>query len=247
MAAEEDPRHLFITGIPAEAKFSEALAAFEPFGRIQSLTFLTAKDGTHSGRAFLSFHDPDSGVKCLSQSRQPKAPVSEKVLPGNTIAVHGEPLLVRIKKSRKELLSRNEPKDKRNLHLMYEGHIRPDMEAARGVPDAEMQKRKRLWQRKQERLVDTNNSVSRTRLAVFNVPRTAGTGQIRKIFAVAPKKYARTHKSEPLSALVEAQPIRITEVRKPEGQQDVAFLEFTAARTRTCGPAAGQQQPSLLP
>jgi nucleolar protein 4 len=59
------------------------------------------------------------------------------------------------------------------------------------------------------------------------LPRTTGTGQIRKIFAVAPKKYARAHKSEPLSALVKAKPVRITEVRKPHGQDDVAFLEFT--------------------
>jgi hypothetical protein len=65
--------HLFITEIPAEAKFSAALAAFEPFGRIRSLTFLSTKDGTHSGRAFLSFHDPDSRVKCLAQSRKLKA------------------------------------------------------------------------------------------------------------------------------------------------------------------------------
>jgi hypothetical protein len=69
----EDPRHLFIAGIPAEAKFSEGPAAFEPFGRIRSLIFLSTKDGTHSGHALLSFHDPGNGVKCLAHSRQLKA------------------------------------------------------------------------------------------------------------------------------------------------------------------------------
>jgi hypothetical protein len=64
----EEPQHLFITGIPAEAKFSEAFAAFEPFGRIRSLIFFSTKDGTHSGRAFLGFHEPGSGVKCLGSS-----------------------------------------------------------------------------------------------------------------------------------------------------------------------------------
>jgi hypothetical protein len=68
--AGEGPRYLFITGIPAEAKFLEALAAFEPFRQIRSPTFLSTKDGAHSRRAFLSFHDPDSGVKCLAQARQ---------------------------------------------------------------------------------------------------------------------------------------------------------------------------------
>jgi hypothetical protein len=68
--------HLFITEIPAEARFSEALAAFEPFGPIRSLTFLSTKDGSHSGCAFLSFHDPGSGVKCPAQSRPLRAPSS---------------------------------------------------------------------------------------------------------------------------------------------------------------------------
>jgi hypothetical protein len=43
---------------------------------------------------------------------------------------------------------------------MCEGHITPDMEAAAGVSEADMQKRKLIWERKQERLVDTNNKVS---------------------------------------------------------------------------------------
>jgi hypothetical protein len=85
--AAEDPRHLFVTGILAEAKFSEVLSAFEPFGRIQSLTFLSPKESTDLGRAFLNFHDPDSGARCLAQSRQSATLVSEKVLPGDAVAV----------------------------------------------------------------------------------------------------------------------------------------------------------------
>jgi hypothetical protein len=42
-------------------------------GRIRSLIFLSTQDGTHSGCAFLRFHDPGSGVTCLAQSRQLKA------------------------------------------------------------------------------------------------------------------------------------------------------------------------------
>jgi RNA recognition motif-containing protein len=60
------------------------------------------------------------------------------------------------------------------------------------------------------------------------LPKTTETAQVRKIFAIAPKIYAGTHKIEPPAALVTAKPVRITEVPKLEGQDDsVAFLEFT--------------------
>jgi nucleolar protein 4 len=91
---------------------------------------------------------------------------------------------------------------------------------------AELQKRQRLWDRKQEKLLDTNNKVSRTRLAVFNAPEGATTGQIRRIFAVAPQQYARAHKSEALAAEIAAKWVRIREVRKIDGQDGLVFLEF---------------------
>jgi nucleolar protein 4 len=151
-----------------------------------------------------------------------------------SITVCEKPIVVMIEKPREEILDRKRAKDRRNLHLMYEGHITPDMEAAVGVSDAEMAKRKKLWDNKQVKLSDTNNRISPTRLAVFNLPNEIGTGRIRKIFAVAPKRYARTHKTEEIAQAVEKYPIRITEVRKVETQPDVAFLEFTRHEHALC-------------
>jgi nucleolar protein 4 len=212
--SSDDPRNLFVTKIPAEAKFSEVLSAFEHFGAVTSLKFVSEKNGPRTDRAFLTYSDAASGTSCLSCCRPSKSTVADRMLPHPGIVIQGEPVIVLVQKPRAELLSRLEVKDKRNLHLMYEGHITADMPAAQGLSAAELQKRKRLWERKQDKLADTNNKVSRTRLAVFNLPATAGTGQFRKIFAVAPKKYARTHKKETISKEIQTKAVRITEVRK---------------------------------
>jgi nucleolar protein 4 len=75
--------------------------------------------------------------------------------------------------------------------------------------------------------MDTNSKVTRTRLAVFKLPVTAWTGQIGKIFAVAPKKYGSAHKQEAIAREILGKAVRITEVRTIEGQDGLAFLEFT--------------------
>jgi nucleolar protein 4 len=223
--SEPDSSHLFVKDIPLDATMSDVASAFEPFGQLTSVKFV-APESAHAGRAFISFADSSSGVACLQQCRQSTNLVSEALL-RRGVEIRGQAVIVLPQKSRDEILNRSRAKDKRNLHLSYEGHITPDSPAAVGVSHEEMAKRKRLWDRKLAKLNDTNNKVSTTRLAVFNLPATAGTGQIRKIFAVAPKKYARTHKSDSISKVVQSRPIRITEVRKVEGQDGLAFLEFT--------------------
>lgn len=226
MAAAEDTRKLFLTGIPLEATLSECLSALRPFGKVTHFTFYP-KEGPHSDRAFVDFADPESGAACLAKSRSTKALVSDKLFADSSIIICGAPIVAMIRKDRDVLLQKRGLADKRNQHLMYEGRIVPGDPAAEGVSDAEMAKRKKLFEKKLEKMADTNNKVSRTRLAVFNIPPGTTTGQIRKIFAVAPKQYARTHKTEELSRTIMKTSVRIGEVRKPEGQDDVAFVEFT--------------------
>lgn len=224
----EDTTKLFVTEIPLEATMSDVLKAFEKFGKVRKVAFVpNSGDSIHNGHAFLEFEDAESGKLCLEQSRNSKSKISEKMLFADAISIKGCPVVVSLKVAREEILGRQEKKDKQNLHLLYEGRITADDQAAEGVPHEEMLKRKRLWENKIDKLKDTNNKISTTRLAVFNVPKTAGQGQIRKIFAIAPKKYARTHKKEKLSEEVEKSQIRIIDVRKIEGQDDLAFVEFT--------------------
>lgn len=225
----EDTSKLFVTEIPLEATMTEVLKAFEPFGKIRTLSLVSNKgEGAtgHTGHAFLEFETAESGKACLDRSRNSKSLVSEKMLFADAINIKGCPVVVNLKIPREEILGRKEKKDKQNLNLLYEGRITANDEAAKGVPLEDMQKRKKLWDNKIDKLNDTNNKISDTRLAVFNIPKTAGAGQLRKIFAIAPKKYARTHKNEKLSEEVLKTPVRIIDVRKIQNQEDVAFVEF---------------------
>ncbi|KAH0790666.1 RNA-binding protein 28 [Histomonas meleagridis] len=190
---------------------------FEQFGEITRICFVAKQNNPHTGSAFVDYATEESGQAVLEKS-------NSKI---ESILVKDQNVLVIMAASRDEILEKMKPKDKRNIHLMYEGHITPDMEAAEGVPEAEMAKRKKLWERKQAKLADDNNKISPTRLAIFNAPPSASTLQIRKIFAVAPKKYARTHKNEELSKLIKQSSPKITDIRKVEGQEGVFFLEFT--------------------
>lgn len=224
-----DPTKLFVTEIPIDARPYEVLKALEPFGKIKSLTMVEDKSGENAylGRAFVEYYDKESGEACLAKSRHSTKLVSEKLLLSDSVQVKGQPVVVRYQISKEEIIDKSRTKDPRNLALSYEGHITPDVEAAQGVPEAEMEKRKNLWEKKLQKLADVNNKVCDKRLAVFNIPEEIGTGRLRKIFAIAPMKYARKHKKDELAALIQKSPIRITEVRKPEGREDCAFLEFT--------------------
>lgn len=227
---EEDESQLFVTEIPLEATMTDMLKAFEQFGPIRKIAFVpNSGEGAkgHVGHAFLEFKKAEDGKACLERARNSKSSISEKMLFVDAINIKGCPVVVNLKVSREKILGRKEKKDKQNLDLIYEGRITENDKAAEDVPHNEMQKRKKLWDQKIEKLKDTNNKVSDTRLAIFNLPKTVGAGQIRKIFAVAPKRYARSHKKEELSQLVEKSQVRIIDVRKIEGQQDVAFVEFT--------------------
>ncbi|OHT14351.1 hypothetical protein TRFO_15260 [Tritrichomonas foetus] len=224
----EDTRQLFVTEIPLEATMLDMVKTFEPFGQIKKISFVGGSEaGPHNGHAFLEYIEAESGAACLEKARHSSSLFSEKMLFTDAISIRGKPVVVKVQRSREEILSRKEKKDAQNTHLIYEGRIKADDPAAEGVSPEEMAKRKRLWESKIQKLTDTNNKISETRLAVFNLPKNAGTGQIRKIFAIAPKKYARTHKKEKLSESINKSVIRITDVRKVEGQDDVAFVEFT--------------------
>ena len=226
--SSEDTRMLFVTEIPLDAKMSDMMKVFEEFGKIKKISFCDGSESEpHNGHAFLEYIDASSGAACLQKARHSSSLFSEKMLMKDAICVNGKPVVIKIQKTREELQKRKVKKDSQNLHLLYEGRITADMDAAAGVPPEEMLKRKRLWERKVDKIKDTNNKISETRLAVFNLPKESGPGQIRKIFAVAPKKYARKHKKEKLADEINEKVVRIIDVRKPEGQDDAAFVEFT--------------------
>ena len=222
--AELDTRHVFVTEIPPQAKMHDLIEAFEHFGTLEKIQI---KKTENNYSAFVYFVDPEAGKAAIEASFSDKSFISDKMLSSSKIQICDQPVIVMVERPRQEILDKHVKKDKRNLHLMYEGHITAEDPAAEGVPENEMMKRKKLFDLKQKRLVDTNYKVSDTRLAVFNLPSDFTPGRARKIFAIAPKQYARSHPEDPISKIVLSKSVRLKEVRIVDEQQGTAFLEFS--------------------
>jgi len=224
---------LFCTHIPEDATLIDILSAIEPFGKIVRIA-LSKKmnkegDAVEYQSAFLTYDDPEVAKRLLEYgSNENKGKlVSEKLLSEKVIKILDEPVLILEKKTREELAQQNTKVDKRNLHLMYEGHITAENAVSMGVPPEEMAKRQKLFKDKQEKLIDTNFFFVPTRLCVMNVPDDIGTGRLRKIFAVAVNRYCRTHKKEEIVKEAAKNTVRITEVRQVPTQKGLFFIEFT--------------------
>uniref|UniRef100_S4RDD2 RRM domain-containing protein n=1 Tax=Petromyzon marinus TaxID=7757 RepID=S4RDD2_PETMA len=77
------------------------------------------------------------------------------------------------------------PTDRRNLYLAREGLIRAGTAAAEGLGSADLAKRERFEQLKRQKLRRVTVFVSRTRLCVHNIPKSADDKKLRSIFLCA--------------------------------------------------------------
>lgn len=203
----------------------DVTSALEPHGTLASIRLVRKESSP--GSAFVTFTEASAAEMILSRTSGQKGIVSELALSQNPIVINGTPVLVTRPVTREELAERRIKKDPRHLHLATEGHIVDGDPSAEGVPPEEMEKRRKLYANKMKKLEDVNFSVSETRLSVHNIPDNFGPGRLRKIFAVAPKRYARAHPDDPNYRFLRRSSPHITEVRIIEGQRGVGFLEFS--------------------
>lgn len=77
--------------------------------------------------------------------------------------------------------NKNQGKDKRNLYLAREGLIRAGTAAAEGVSQGDLTRRMNLETRKRRLLKDLKMFISKTRLAVYNLPPNINDKQLRVI------------------------------------------------------------------
>ncbi|CAL9064069.1 unnamed protein product [Musa banksii] len=83
---------------------------------------------------------------------------------------------------KKELQNlKNEAHDRRNLYLAKEGEILAGTPAAEGVSESDMKKHETLMKKKAEMLQSPKFHVSRTRLIIYNLPKTMTTEEVRKL------------------------------------------------------------------
>ncbi|XP_020091972.1 RNA-binding protein 28 isoform X1 [Ananas comosus] len=172
-------RTVFISNLPFDVSAEEVKQRFSIFGEVQScfpvLHQLTKRP---RGTAFLKFSSAAAVDAAVSAAN---------ATPGVGIVIKGRTLKV-LKALDKESAhkrvlekAKNEVHDRRNLYLAKEGEILPGTPAAEGVSEADMMKRETLSRKKMEMLQSPKFHVSRTRLIIYNLPKTMTPEEVKKL------------------------------------------------------------------
>ncbi|KAL0376170.1 UNVERIFIED_CONTAM: RNA-binding protein 28 [Sesamum calycinum] len=221
---DELQRTIFISNLPFDVTSEEVKQRFSVFGEVQSFVpVLHQVTKRPRGTGFLKFTTPDAANAAFAA--------------GNTVAGLGILIKGRAVKVLKALdkksahnkaleKAKKDDQDHRNLYLAKEGLITEGMPAAEGVSAGDMSKRKKLHEDKMAKLRSPNFRISRTRLIVYNVPKTMKENNLRRLFMDA--VISRATKQKPsirqIKILKDSKKGKEGEKSRPRG---VAFLEFT--------------------
>ncbi|KAI7730523.1 hypothetical protein M8C21_006236 [Ambrosia artemisiifolia] len=221
---EELERTLFISNIPFDITNEEVKQRFIGFGEIQSFVpVLHPITKRPRGTGFLKFKTIEAadaafeaatavaGLGIILKGRQLKV---LKAL--NKKAAHDKEAEKKIK----------EEVDHRNLYLAKEGLILEGTPAAGGVSESDMSKRRSLEQKKATKLKSPNFHVSKTRLIMYNVPKSMNEKQLKKLCLDAVT--SRATKQKPMIRQIKLlkDSIKGKEVSKNHSR-GVAFIEFS--------------------
>ncbi|KAF0911045.1 hypothetical protein E2562_005432 [Oryza meyeriana var. granulata] len=216
-------RTIFISNLPFDLSNEEVTERFSAFGKVESffpvLHKLTKRP---RGTGFLKFSTAEAADGAVSAAN---------AAPGLGIFIKSRALKImkaldKESAHKKELeKAKNEVEDRRNLYLTKEGEILAGTPAAEGVSDADMNKRSWLSRRKAEMLQSPKFHVSRTRLIIYNLPKTMTINDVKKLCREA--VISRAHKQNPI--------IRKVNILKNEKKSNstaqkhsrgVAFIDF---------------------
>ncbi|XP_072951994.1 uncharacterized protein [Typha angustifolia] len=216
-------RTIFISNLPFDISNEEVKQRFSVFGKVQSfLPVLHQLTKRPRGTAFLKFATAAAADASVSAAN---------AAPGLGIVMKGRALKVmkalnKESAHRKEVeKTKNEIHDRRNLYLAQEGVILPKTPAAEGVSEADMKKRETLARKKTEMLQSPKFHVSRTRLIIYNLPKTMTSMQVTKLCRDA--VLSRASKQKPVIQKVKL----LKDEKKGESgvrkhSRGVAFVDF---------------------
>ncbi|XP_010931378.1 uncharacterized protein [Elaeis guineensis] len=214
---------IFISNLPFDIDNEEVKQRFSVFGEVQSfLPVLHQLTKRPRGTAFLKFSTAaaaDAAVTAASAA------------PGLGIIMKGRPLTVlkaldKESAHRKELEKmKNEVHDRRNLYLAKEGEILAGTPAAEGVSEADMQKREMLSKKKMEMLRSPKFHVSRTKLIIYNVPKTMTSEEVKRLCRDAVLSRARKQKPN-IKQVKILKDVKKGKVSVQKHSRGVAFVDF---------------------
>nr|XP_023920740.1 RNA-binding protein 28-like isoform X1 [Quercus suber]XP_023920742.1 RNA-binding protein 28-like isoform X2 [Quercus suber]XP_023920743.1 RNA-binding protein 28-like isoform X3 [Quercus suber] len=222
---EEDlQRTIFINNLPFDINNEEVKQRFSGFGEVQSffpvLHHVTKRP---KGTGFLKFKTIDAATASVTAAN---------VASGLGISLKGRQLTVlkaldkksahdkEVDKANKEVL------DPRNLYLAEEGHIEEGTPAAEGVSASDLLKRKMLKREKKTKLKSPNFHISKTRLIMYNIPKSMTEKKLKKlcIDAVTSRATKQTPVIKQIKFLKDVKKGKVVTKNHSRG---VAFVEFT--------------------
>ncbi|EOA28477.1 hypothetical protein CARUB_v10024686mg [Capsella rubella] len=217
-------RTLFIRNLPFDVTKEEVRQRFAVFGEVESLFLVLHKVTKRpEGTAFLKFKAADASVAAISAA---------DTASGVGVLLKGRQLNVMRavgKKAAQDIeLKKTEEKnlDHRNLYLAKEGQILDGTPAAEGVSAEDMDRRRRLHENKMKKLQSPNFHVSRTRLVIYNLPKSMNPKQLNKLLVDAVT--SRATKQKPTIRQIKfLQNEKKGKVDTKNYSRGVAFVEFT--------------------
>ncbi|XP_057857790.1 uncharacterized protein LOC131066909 isoform X1 [Cryptomeria japonica] len=217
---------IFISNLPFDINSDELKTRFSVFGKIKSVhRVLHQLTKRPKGTAFIEYETIEGAEASILAAE------TRQGLADSGITIKGRPLTIlkAIDKTSagqkaKEKVEK-EVHDHRNLYLTKEGLILEGTPAAAGVSKEDMSKRQILARQKEIKLRSPNFHVSRTRLAIYNVPKSMTEKELKKLFINAVQ--SRASKQNPLIKQVKI----LRDIKKPistvKGRsRGVAFIEF---------------------
>ncbi|XP_020271856.1 RNA-binding protein 28-like isoform X2 [Asparagus officinalis] len=216
-------RTIFISNLPYDIGNEEVKQRFSVFGQVEFfLPVLHPLTKRPKGTAFLRFGKTSAADVAVTAANAAS---------GLGIVMKGRSLNV-LKALDKDSAhkkglekTRNEVQDRRNLYLAKEGEILADSPAAEGVSEFDMKKREVLAQKKAEMLRSPKFHVSRTRIIIYNLPKTMSEEDVKKLCIDA--VLIRASKQQPVIQMVKL----LKDVKKGQAvvkkhPRAVAFVDF---------------------
>ncbi|KAL9333318.1 hypothetical protein Peur_073457 [Populus x canadensis] len=217
-------RTVFISNLPFDVESGEVKQRFSAFGEVLSFVpVLHQVTKRPRGTGFLKFKTADGATAAVSAAN---------VASGLGIFLKGRQLTVLKALDKKSAHDKEkektkiEDRDHRNLYLAKEGLILEGTPAAEGVSISDMAKRNRLQEEKMTKLKSPNFHVSRTRLVVYNLPKSMTEKQLKKLFIDAVT--SRATKQKPVIRQMKfLKNVKKGKVVTKDHSRGVAFVEFT--------------------
>ncbi|XP_044490540.1 RNA-binding protein 28 isoform X2 [Mangifera indica] len=217
-------RTIFISNLPFDIENEEVKQRFLAFGEVQSFVpVLHQVTKRPRGTGFLKFKTIDAATAAVSAANADS---------GVGIFLKGRQLTVLKALDKKSAhdkqleKTKSEDHDHRNLYLAKEGLILEGTPAAEGVSASDMSKRQKLHEKKMTKLQSPNFHASRTRLVIYNLPKSMTEKVLKKLFIEA--VISRATKQKPtIQQLKFLKNMKKGMVDTKNYSRGVAFVEFT--------------------